>query len=178
MKTVVVYKSKTGFVKKYAEWIAEELHADLFEAGTIKPEKLASYDAIVYGGGLYVGGINGVKLITNNLHMLKGKRIAVFGTGAAPGRPEVLTEVRDQNFSAEDLKYLRYFYMRGGFDYGKLPPVQKILMTLLKWKIEWKKKRKVPLHGDESGMLHAYGKPANFTQRKNISELVKYMISE
>ena len=24
-KTVVVYKSKTGFAKKYAEWIAEEI---------------------------------------------------------------------------------------------------------------------------------------------------------
>lgn len=175
MKTVVVYTSKTGFVKKYAEWIAEELKAELFEAGAIKPEKLASYDAIVYGGGLYVGGINGVKLITNNLHLLKGKRIAVFGTGAAPGRPEVLTEVRDQNFTPEQLQQLRYFYLRGGFNYSKLPLVQKVLMTLLKWKIQWKKKRNVPLHGDESGMLRAYGKPADFTQRKNISELVSYI---
>ncbi len=25
MKTIVVYKSKTGFTKKYAEWISEEL---------------------------------------------------------------------------------------------------------------------------------------------------------
>ena len=29
VKTLVVYWSKTGFVKKYAEWIAEELKADL-----------------------------------------------------------------------------------------------------------------------------------------------------
>lgn len=175
MKTAVVYKSKTGFVKKYAEWIAEELQADLFEAGTIKPEKLTAYDTIVYGGGLYVGGINGVKLITNNLHLLKGKRIAVFGTGAAPGRPEVLTEVRDQNFTPEQLLQLRYFYLRGGFNYNKLPLVQKVLMTLLKWKIAWKKKRNVPLHGDEIGMFQAYGKPADFAQRKNIAQLVSYI---
>ena len=102
-------------------------------------------------------------------------RSAVFGTGAAPGRPEVLTEVRDQNFTPEQLQQLRYFYLRGGFNYSKLPLVQKVLMTLLKWKIQWKKKRNVPLHGDESGMLRAYGKPADFTQRKNISELVSYI---
>lgn len=29
MKIVVVYKSISGFTKKYAEWIAEELEADL-----------------------------------------------------------------------------------------------------------------------------------------------------
>jgi hypothetical protein len=27
MQTVVIYKSKTGFARKYAEWIAEELSA-------------------------------------------------------------------------------------------------------------------------------------------------------
>lgn len=25
MKTIVVYRSKTGYTRKYAEWIAEEL---------------------------------------------------------------------------------------------------------------------------------------------------------
>lgn len=32
MKTVVIYQSKTGFTKKYAEWISEELSADIFNA--------------------------------------------------------------------------------------------------------------------------------------------------
>lgn len=175
MRTIVVYKSKTGFVKQYAEWIAQELTADLREATTVKPDVLAAYDAIVYGGGLYAGGINGVKIITENLQLLRGKRIAVFGTGAAPGRPEVITEVRDKTFSSDDLKHLRYFYLRGGFNYAKLPLIQKVLMTLLKWKIEWKIRRNAPLHGDEIGMYHAYGKPADFTHRNNISELITYM---
>jgi len=116
-----------------------------------------------------------VKLITQNLQLLKGKRIAVFGTGAAPGRPDVLTEVSDKNFSSDDLKQLRYFYLRGGFNYAKLPLIQKVLMTLLKWKIERKKRRNVPLHGDEIGMLNAYSKPADFTHRRNINELITYM---
>ncbi len=37
MKTAVIYRSKSGFVKKYAEWIAEETGADLFDG--------ASFDA-------------------------------------------------------------------------------------------------------------------------------------
>ena len=35
MKTVVVYKSISGFTKKYAEWIAHELRADLLGAKKI-----------------------------------------------------------------------------------------------------------------------------------------------
>lgn len=178
MRIVVVYKSKTGFVQRYAEWIAEDLAADLVEAPATTPTELAAYDAIVYGGGLYVGGINGVKLITDNLDLLKGKRIAVFGSGASPVRQDVLVEVRDQNFTPEQLQHLRYFYLRGGFNYNKLPFDQKLLMTLLKWKIQWKKWRKVPLHGDEIGMLHAYSKAADFTRRENTAELVRFIKGE
>lgn len=29
VNTLIIYKSKTGFTKRYATWIAEELHADL-----------------------------------------------------------------------------------------------------------------------------------------------------
>jgi len=175
MKTIVLYKSKTGFVKNYAEWIAEELQADLREASGVKVEDLIQYDAIVYGGGLYVSGINGVSLIKDNLDKLTGKRIAVFGSGASPVRQDVLEVVRDHNFTTIQLQQIRYFYLRGGFNYSKLPFEQKILMTLLKWKIMWKKWRKVPLVGDEIGMLQAYSKPADFTNKKNIAPLVAYI---
>ncbi len=50
-KIVVIYKSKYGSSKKYAQWIAEEVNGDLFNSSNIKEEKLKEYDIIVYGGG-------------------------------------------------------------------------------------------------------------------------------
>jgi hypothetical protein len=76
MKTLVVYRSKSGFVQRYAEWIAGDLKADLLEGSGVTVDNLTGYDAIVYGGGLYESGINGVKIITGNLDQLEGKRIA------------------------------------------------------------------------------------------------------
>jgi hypothetical protein len=32
MKALVLYRSKSGFTKKYAEWIARELSAEVLEA--------------------------------------------------------------------------------------------------------------------------------------------------
>ncbi len=57
----------------------------------------------------------------------------------------------------------------------KLPKEQKVLMTMLKWKIKLKKKLNLPLAGDELGMLHAYAKPVDFTNKKNIEDLIAYM---
>jgi menaquinone-dependent protoporphyrinogen IX oxidase len=173
MKTVVIYKSKTGFVKKYAEWIAVELSADIFEASKVTSDLLTAYNVVIYGGGLYAVGINGVKLITQNLDKFEGKKVVVFAVGASPSREEVITEVRNKNFTYEQQKHIRFFYLRGGFDYNKLKPFDKVLMTLLKWKM----KRKKELTPDEIGLLAAYDKPVDFTRKKNIDEIITYVTS-
>jgi hypothetical protein len=63
----------------------------------------------------------------------------VFASGASPYREEIIPEVLDKNFSPEQQKIIKFFYMRGGFDFSKLRFIDKILMTLLKWKIKRKK---------------------------------------
>ena len=97
---------------------------------------LTAYDTVIYGGGLYVVGINGVKFITKNLDKLNDKKVVVFATGASPFREKAINEVRNKNFTSEEQKYIKFFYLRGGFDYSKLKPFDKVLMTLLKWKIK------------------------------------------
>lgn len=175
MKTVVIYKSKTGFTKKYAKWIAEDLSADIFDVSRANVNMLTTYDTIVYGGSLYAVGINGVELITKNINKLKDKKVIVFATGASPSRNEVIREITDKNFNAEQQKYIKFFYLRGGFNYSKLNYIDKFLMTLLKWKI--KNKKQEELSNDEIGMLAVYDKPVDFTVRKNIDSIVTYVKS-
>lgn len=168
MKTLVKYKSRTGFTKRYAEWIAERLSADIFEASKAGVEVFKAYDTVIYGGGLYAAGINGVKLITGNLEKLKGKKVVVFATGASPAREDAIREVRNTNFTPDGLKQIQFFYFRGGFDFSKLNLFYKVLMTLFKWKLRMKKVQTA----DERGMLSAYDKPADFTRKQNIEALI------
>ncbi len=173
MKTVVIYKSKTGFTKKYAEWIAEGLSADIFDVSNVDANIVTAYDTVIYGGSLYAVGIIGVKYITQNMDKLKDKKIVVFATGASPSSKEVISEVRNKNFTPEEQKHIQFFYLRGGFDYSKLNPFDKVLMTLLKWKIKMKKE----LTTDGKGMLAMYDKPIDFTIKKNIDKIITYVNS-
>lgn len=175
MNTVVLYKSETGFTKKYAEWIAEELRADIFDESKVKPDILDGYDTVIFGGFLHASGISGIKFIKQNFDKLKGKKIVIFATGASPSREGVIDDVVNANFTPEEMKGLRFFYLRGGFDYSRLGLFDKLLMTLLKWKMKSKKKEK--LSSDEKGMLAVYDKPVNFTKRENIKELIEYVRS-
>ena len=99
MRTLVIYKSTSGFTKKYAEWIAEELKADILSAKDFDAASSESYDLIVFGGCLHAVGISGLKCITENLGKLSEKEIIVFAVGASPPTEKVLEEVRDNNFS-------------------------------------------------------------------------------
>ena len=173
MKTIVIYKSKTGFTRKYAEWIAEDLSADTFDISKVTINILTAYDTIIYGGSLYAVGIIGVKLITQNIDKLKDKKIVVFATGASPSREDGINEIIDKNFTQEQQKYIKFFYLRGGFNYSKLNLFDKFLMTLLKWKI--KNKKQEELSSDEIGMLAIYDKPVDFTEKKNIDRIITYV---
>ena len=167
-KTAVVYRSKSGFTRKYAQWIADATGADLLIGNRTRLPDLLGYDTIVYGGALYAVGINGLSLITRNYEALKSKRLIVFTLGATPVRPEIVDEVRDNNLTPEQRQHIRFFMLRGGFDKSKLILTDRLLMTLLKATL---RRRKNPT-ADERGMLAAYDNPLDFTDEKLIAPIV------
>jgi menaquinone-dependent protoporphyrinogen IX oxidase len=172
MKAIVLYRSISGFTKKYAQWIAEELGADLFDCREVKPDAFSAYGLVIFGGSLHAVGINGIDIITRNLGALAGKKVIVFATGASPAREDIPEEVLAANFPEEQRKLLRFFYLRGGFDFGKLDLPNKALMTLLKWKLLMKKSE--DREPDEKGMLAAFAKSMDFTKKESIRPLVDY----
>ncbi len=140
MKTVVIYKTTSNFTKRYAEWISEELKADIFPHSQMTIDRMLGYDIIIYGGSLHVAGVSGVDLIRKNLGNLSGKKLLVFTTGASPYSKKVEDEVKDRNFTQEQQANLRFFYLRGGYDHNKLDLKNKLLMNLLRMKIQMKPK--------------------------------------
>lgn len=170
-KCVVVYRSRTGFTKNYANWLAEALHCDLLQGEKTKVEDLLKYDTILYGGGLYASGMNGVKLITKNYELLKDKEIVIFAVGATPVRSATTEEIKKMNLPGEFYDKIPFYYLRGGFDYSRLSLFHKILMTLLKIKL---KSIKNP-DADEKGMLASYSHPVDFTKKKYIEPILQYV---
>lgn len=173
MKVIVYYQSKTGFTKTYAEWIAASLGCDHVELSRATVKGAAAYDVVIYGGGLYAGGIHGLRFFFRNPFLKPDTRVVVFATGVTPVRTESTTYVRNVNLSKKQQSTIPLFYLRGGFDFTKLGWIDKILMSLLKVKIMLKpSKWRVP---DEKGMLAAYAAPSDFTKHKYIDDLVEYV---
>ena len=173
-KIAVLYKSKHGSTRKYAEWIAHELSADLFDAEKTSVKELNSYQTIVFGAFLYAGSISGVNLLTANMDKLGGKQIIVFAVGCAPERKENIRHIFFKNFAANIRDRVALFYLRGAFNFQKLNLLDKFLIYVLKTKIKHTKPEK--LDKDSKGFLEVCEKPMDWTNRDNIKPLVDFVI--
>lgn len=175
-KVAVIYKSKYGSTKQYAEWIAEESEADLFEYTEIKIEQLSKYDTIIFGGGLYASGINGVGLITKNFKILKIKNLIIFTVGvASTDDKKIFNPIIEKNCTEEMRKSIQFFHLRGGIDYKRLSFLHKSMMNMLKKMVA--KKKPEELSEDDKVMLDTYGEKVDFIDRRTIEPLLLYVKS-
>jgi len=173
MSTIVVYKSKYGATKAYAEWIAEELECEAVEMKSVKIDDLLKYDKIVYGGGLYAEMIAGIALISRNFDKLADKKIAIFSTGITPldCREYYDGEVMNKNFKDGLPENARVFNYMGKMILEEMNYADRMAIKTLKKVMSMKK--------DPSDMVklliqlcETYG---DFTDRSQIGELVEYI---
>jgi menaquinone-dependent protoporphyrinogen IX oxidase len=173
-RVVVIFKSKYGSTKKYAEWISDELNADLLEHSDVKDKNFLEYDTIIIGGGLYASGINGIDIITKNYSALKNKDIIVFTLGlASTDDKEIFRPIIEKNFTEEMRNQIQFFHFRGGIDYKELSFVHKSMMAMLKKMVS--KKKTEELTEDDKMMLVTYGDKVDFTDINTINPLVTYV---
>ena len=172
MKIAVIYRSKYGTTKQYAEWIAEALDAQLFESHMIKAPQLLDFDMVVYGGGLYAGGISGISLVTKN----PCKKLILFTVGLATPENTDYSEILEKNLTLEMRQNTKVFHLHGGIDYKNLGLVHKGMMAIMKLmtKNAVAKKNESEITNDDKEFMATYGQKINFTNQQNIIPLVEY----
>lgn len=174
-KTVVIFESKYGSTKRYAEWIAEELDCPIFERKRFRPEDFAHYDTIIYGGGLYAGGVSGIKLLTRSQSLLKDKRVILFTCGLSnPNDSKNVSHIRESLQKAlppKQWEQFEIFHVHGAINYPKLSPIHRIMMAMMYKMIS--KGDPAARTVEDVGFLETYGKQVDFTDKAYISQIIE-----
>ena len=129
-KTIVLYRSKTGFSKRYAEWIAEDLGCESRPIKSVKLDDLKDYKLIIFGAGVYAGMISGLGKIKNWMEKSPQKTWIVFATGATPheeGHEEMLFKT---NFRKGESRPAHFYYFLSGINYETMGFFNRVLMKL------------------------------------------------
>ncbi len=173
MSTIVIYKTKYGATKKYADWIAEELGCEAVDAKKITLDDIIKYDTIIYGGGLYAEVINGVHMLTKNMDKLKDKKIAVYTTGITPTdcRDYYDKMVIEKNFKDGLPENVRVFNYLGKMVVDELSLVHRTALKTLK-KIMQGKENPTEM---EKLLVELCDADGDFCDKKAICELIEYV---
>ena len=173
MKALIIYKSKTGFTKWYAEFIAKEVDGNLMDFKEVTAEIMSGYDVVVYGGGLYAGMINGYKKAKEMFEKSSANRFILFATGGTPNEArKKIDEVWKNNLSAEELQSIPHFYMQGGICYEKMSFSNRTIMKMMS-KVLDKKKNK---DSAEEGFAQAIKSSYDIKAKEYAEPLIKYLL--
>lgn len=136
-KAIVIYTSKRGSTKQYAEWIAEDLGCEAveFSPASMKEINLYEYDCILYGGWIRGSGIVGFDKFGKLLDDELMQRLIVFGVGMADETADNYAQVWGYSIGKIDPKNTNraILYILGGkYDPESVQGMDKFLMKIMK----------------------------------------------
>ena len=173
MKSLIIYGSQYGTAKAYATKLSEITEIPCISYENIKDIK--DYEQIIYfGGGLYAGGVKGLK---NTFRLLKNSNIKTILVTV--GLADVNNKENTNNIKASLEKQLEkdiyknslIFHLRGGIDYSKLNFKHKTMMKMLYHSL--KNKPVESLTQEDKALIETYNTKVDFVDYDSLKQIVE-----
>lgn len=153
---IILYSSKTGFTKKYAELLAVELGCTALPLSAT-PADLSQYDVAAFGSRLHAGSVDGWKKAQKLLVRRGAKKLALFATGAMPNEAEdTIQKMWGQNLTPAELDAIPHFYLQAGLCYERMGGVDRAMMKFAAWAMTRKKAKTPEDEAFQSAIARSY----------------------
>lgn len=175
----IVYCSQTGFTKRYAAWLSEELGCVATPFLERDQVDLAGIDILVFCSWFHAASIKGAKWLKKVMRDHPDIDAIVLATGATPMPADMqltpeMEEAFAKTFPAADYPDLPHFYCQGGFDFERLGLPDKIAMRMF-----FKAKSNVAKNNPEAAeMLRVMRAGFDGTKREYLEPVLAYLQSK
>ena len=165
IKGIIIYQSKYGATRKYAEWIQAMTNFHCMETSKAQVGEVAQYETILLCGGVYASGIAG-------LSFLKKNKLAILCVGASPYDESAFAEIKAHNLTG-DLRDIPLFYGRGAWNESKMKFMDRTLCKMLQKSIAKKDPR--TYEPWMKALMCAAGQNCDWTDKKYLIPLMDYL---
>ncbi|WP_319563063.1 flavodoxin domain-containing protein [Marispirochaeta sp.] len=130
MKGIILYKSRNGATRQYAQWLEEETGFPALELAKAAIKDIKQADIVIFGCPVLANSIPVSQWIRKKWNVLKSKRVVLYTTsGALPQNPQ-LRKIFESSFEPEISGNIQYFPQGGRMIFKKLNRMDKILMRI------------------------------------------------
>ena len=170
MKTLIIYGSQYGSTKRYAERLSEITG---IEAVDYKQAKyIKGFDRIIFMGGLYAGGVLGLKKTVGK--MADHQELIIITVGVTdPNETEYFCEIRKSikaKIPANLYNEEKIFHLRGAIDYSQLDMKHRFMMSMFHKMVQ--KMPESERTADAKAMLETYGQHVDFVDFNALEKIV------
>ena len=177
MSKIIIYGSCYGTTQKYAEELSARSGIDVKSYKEFK--NINDYQMIIYLGGLYAGGVEGMKRTLKPLTDVAGRNIIIATVGLAdPNDQKNVETIRNKmksQISPEIYAKAHIFHLRGGIDYSALSLVHKTMMKMV-----YNKAVRIPEEektAEIRAMIETYNTCVDFVDLKSLEPIVECLRS-
>jgi menaquinone-dependent protoporphyrinogen IX oxidase len=161
MKGIIIYKSKYGATRQYAEWIGRELDIPVFESDALDSDQLNQSDYVILGSSVYIGKLLIRKWLNKNSNSILGKRTYLFVVCGTPAnKKEQLNSYITESVPEKIRHKCKIYFLPGRLILNRLSWVDSILLKMGAWMAKSREAKEE--------MVKEY----NEVSKENIKELV------
>lgn len=128
MKNLIIYYTKSGHSKAYAETISSRVDGTLMHIKDVKKKDINEHDTIVFISSIYGNKINKVDKYLKWYPKFENKNWIICRVGMSPASQDA----RDLEIISNGLDeyHIRYYQLMGGFDITKVPFPYNMIMKM------------------------------------------------
>ncbi len=171
MKKLITYGSEYGTAKAYATEFSRITDLPLMNYKDI--DSLQDYDVVIHFGGLYAGGMKGLKKVIKQIG--NNTKLIIVTVGLADvNDPKNIEGIRiplSRQVPDSIMKRTTLFHLRGGINYKELNFKHKTMMALL-----YNKCKNLPEEkktAEVKAMIETYNQVVNFVDFEALKPILK-----
>ena len=170
MKTLIIYGSQYGSAKRYADYLSEITGIESVDYKQAKG--IEEFDRFIFMGGLYAGGVLGLKKIVGK--MVDNQELIIVTVGVTdPNETEYFNEIRKSikaKIPANLYNEEKIFHLRGAIDYSQLGLKHRFMMSVFhKMVLKMPESQRT---ADAKAMLETYGQQVDFVDFKTLEQII------
>lgn len=133
----IVYMSKYGHTKQYADWLKEDLKADVIALGSFNPARMLSYKLVIFASGVYGDKIQIMDFIKKNYSSLNPQRMMIAAvTWYTNNSEEAKNKLISDNYTDVMKNVIPLYVLNSGIDKKAISAMEKVQLKASQLMIE------------------------------------------
>lgn len=171
MKTIaVVYSSKYGHTKQYADWLKEDVDADAIDIGKFNITQMLAYKLVIFACGVYGDKLSIMDFVKKNVTAIPAQKTMIMAVGwYTNDSKEAKEKLIEENYPPEFKGKVPMYVVNSGINKKQISKVDSVKLVAAKLAIEKKDGRSTD-DINALGILNGYSDP---TSKDNLASIKK-----